>query len=83
MVFGVHAVILVVLTYSQFYPWLWGFKVSSRQRAAKPVLGIVWGSVLAILAVIGIVVSHSGLQHQDPQEWAWIDVVGACVVSHQ
>ncbi|KAL6247909.1 hypothetical protein RBB50_005257 [Rhinocladiella similis] len=75
VVFGVHAVILVVLTYSQFYPWLWGFKVSSRQRAAKPVLGIVWGCILAILAVIGIVIRHSGLQQPDPQDWAWIDVL--------
>ncbi|KIW58901.1 hypothetical protein, variant [Exophiala xenobiotica] len=73
--FGVHAVVLVVLTYSQFFPQLWGFKVSSRQRAAKPVLGIVWGSVLAVLAVMAVVVHRSGWRQQDPQDWAWIDVL--------
>ncbi|KAK5043102.1 hypothetical protein LTR13_000873 [Exophiala sideris] len=56
--FGVHAVVLVVLTYSQFFPGLWGFKVSSHQTASKPVLGIFWG-----------------WQQQDPQDWAWIDVL--------
>jgi len=73
--FGVHAVVLVVLTYSQFFPQLWGFKVSSRQRAAKPVLGIVWGSVLAVLAVMAVVVHRSGWRQQDPQDWAWVDVL--------
>ncbi|KAK5425609.1 hypothetical protein LTR34_010956 [Exophiala xenobiotica] len=72
--FGVPAVVLVVLTYSQFFPQLWGFKVSSRQRAAKPVLGIMWGSVLAVLAVMAVVVHRSGWRQQDPQDWAWVDV---------
>lgn len=73
--FGVHAVVLVVLTYSQFFPGLWGFKVSPRQTASKPVLGIFWGSILSTLVVTAIVLHHSGWQQQDPQGWAWIDVV--------
>ncbi|KIV83092.1 hypothetical protein PV11_05147 [Exophiala sideris] len=73
--FGVHAVVLVVLTYSQFFPELWGFKVSPRQTASKPVLGIFWGSILATLVVTAIVLHRSGWQQQDPQGWAWIDVL--------
>lgn len=73
--FGLHAVVLVVLTYSQFFPWLWGFKVSHRQKASKPVLGIVWGSIIALLVVTAMVLLHSGWRQQDPQDWAWIDVV--------
>ncbi|KAI1625771.1 PQ loop repeat-domain-containing protein [Exophiala viscosa] len=73
--FGVHAVVLVALTYSQFFPWLWRFKVSPRQKASKPVLGVVWGSILAVLVVTAIVLRRSGWQSQGPQDWAWIDVL--------
>ena len=73
--FGIHAVVLVVLTYSQFFPLLWGFKVSTRQKASKPVLGIVCGSILAVLVVTAIVLRRSGGREQDPLDWAWIDVV--------
>jgi len=64
-----------VADHSQFFPRLWHFKVSSRQRASGPVLGIVWGSLLAIAAVVILVVRRAGWQQQDPQDWAWIDVV--------
>lgn len=66
---------LVLLTYSQFFPWLWHFKTSPRQRASAPVLGIAWGSLLAIAAVVILVLRRSGWQQRDPQDWAWIDVL--------
>ncbi|KAG9778269.1 hypothetical protein KCU88_g4328, partial [Aureobasidium melanogenum] len=46
-------------------------------RASGPVLVIVWGSIVAIVALIILVMSYSGWQRQDPQDWAWIDVVYA------
>ncbi|KAL2397730.1 Cystinosin-like protein [Exophiala dermatitidis] len=75
--FGVHALVMVLLTYSQFFQWPWYLHVSSNQRASGPVLVIVWGSIVAIVALIILVMSYSGWQRQDPQDWAWIDVVYA------
>jgi cystinosin len=73
--FGIHAVIIVLLTYSQFFPRLWGFKGSDRARTSRPVLGIFWGSVIAIIAVSGLVYFNSAAHPQGPQDWEWIDVV--------
>jgi cystinosin len=73
--FGVHAVILVSVTYSQFFFRLWGFPVSARQRASRPVLGILWGSIAGVAAITVVVVFRSGWKDQDPLDWAWIDVV--------
>ncbi|KAJ9614028.1 hypothetical protein H2200_002164 [Cladophialophora chaetospira] len=73
--FGVHAVILVLLTYSQFFSQLWGFKVSSRQRATRPVLGVLWGSIVGVAGIVAVVSSRSGWRNQDALDWAWIDVL--------
>ncbi|EXJ82368.1 hypothetical protein A1O3_06181 [Capronia epimyces CBS 606.96] len=73
--FGVHATIMVLLIYSQFFKWPWYFKVSSRQRASGPVLGIVGGSLVAIAAVAILVLRRAGWQQHDPLDWAWLDVI--------
>ncbi|KIW93109.1 uncharacterized protein Z519_05714 [Cladophialophora bantiana CBS 173.52] len=73
--FGLHAVVLVILTYSQFFSRLWGFQVSPRQRATRPVLAVVWGSLLAVAAMVMLVLLRSGREKQDPLDWAWIDVL--------
>ncbi|OAG41318.1 hypothetical protein AYO21_04481 [Fonsecaea monophora] len=73
--FGVHAVILVILTYSQFYSRLWGFQESAHQRVTRPVLAIVWGSLLAVAGMVVLMGYRSGLREQDPMDWAWIDVL--------
>lgn len=75
LVFGAHAVILVVLTYTQFYPKLWKFKVSDHQLASKPVVGLCYGSALSLIVVIILSWSRNGLHHHNPFDWAWIDVV--------
>ena len=67
LVFGAHAVVIVALTYTQFYPSLWGFEVSELQRSSKPVLGIVFGSIIAV-AIMLILVTVS-------DAWQWIDVL--------
>jgi cystinosin len=76
LAFGIHAVILTALTYSQFWPKLWGFEVSRSHRIARPIAGIFWGCVLALLAVIFIVLYKGRAGDHDPVDWAWIDVVG-------
>lgn len=74
-VFGIHAVMLVSLTYSQFFSPLWGFKGSFHTKTSRPILGIFWGSLLAIAAVVVVVLYRTGASHQDSQDWAWIDAV--------
>ena len=73
--FAVHSLVLSIIVYSQFWTRIWGFKVGSRQKASGVVLGIFWGSLVGIIAVIWIVrtTSHDG--GYDPAGWAWIDVV--------
>lgn len=74
-VFAAHGALLCILTYSQFYPAIWGFEVGKRQRASKFVLGIFYGCLLGVLG-IGLVVSINGKDGgYDPSGWAWIDVV--------
>jgi cystinosin len=75
LAFGAHAVLLVVITYSQFYPRLWGFDVPRLQRASRPVIGLVVGSVISVLGVFTFVAVRSGFGDQDPLEWAWLDVM--------
>jgi cystinosin len=77
LAFAVHAVILSALVYSQFYPQIWGLKVSHYQRVSKPVAGLFWGSLLAIAILVLIVRTKSPDGGYDPFSWAWIDVVRA------
>lgn len=75
LAFAVHAVVLSSLMYSQFFPKIWGFKVSRHQKASKPVKGIFWGCLVAVGVVVGIVLLASPDGGYDPRSWAWIDVV--------
>ncbi|KAJ5573402.1 L-cystine transporter [Penicillium hispanicum] len=76
--FAAHAVVLSAIVYSQFWPVIWGLRVSRFQRISKPMAGLFWGSILAVLVVIGIVMSGSPDRGNDPSSWAWIDVVSNC-----
>ena len=73
--FAAHAVVLSAIIYSQFWPVIWGLRVSHFQRISKPMAGLFWGSVLAPAVLIGIVLSTSPDRGYDPSSWAWIDVV--------
>jgi cystinosin len=72
LAFAVHSVVLSAIVYTQFFPSIWGFKVSKHQRASTVILGICWGSVGSVLLVFSIVALRGG---NDPLDWAWIDVV--------
>ena len=67
--------VLVALTYSQFYYRLWGFESSDSQRASRPVVGIVFGSGLSVAAVFVFVLIKNGPKNQDGLGWAWVDVI--------
>jgi cystinosin len=74
LAFAAHGALLCVITYSQFFPAIWGFKVGAMQHASRVVLGIFWGSILAVVAVIVVVASQGKDGGYDPSGWAWIDV---------
>jgi cystinosin len=73
-VFAAHGAVLCVITYSQFFPTIWGFKVGARQRASRVILGIFWGSILAVALTIIVVRTKGKDGGDDPSGWAWIDV---------
>jgi cystinosin len=75
LAFAVHAVILSSLIYSQFFPFIWGFKVAPYQRVSKPVAGLFWGSLIAIALLVFYVLGKSPDGGADPFSWAWIDIV--------
>ncbi|KAJ0421877.1 PQ loop repeat-domain-containing protein [Aspergillus carlsbadensis] len=75
--FALHAVVLSFLVYTQFWPSIWGFKVSRFQRVSRPILGLFWGSFVAIAVVVFIVLAKSPDNGYEPSNWAWIDVIYA------
>ncbi|RMY77434.1 hypothetical protein D0863_01316 [Hortaea werneckii] len=78
LTFGVHGFLLSVVTYSQFWPVLWGWKQNpgAQRHANKITLGLLWGSVLGAIATAATVltVSRDG-KAMDGHDWAWIDVI--------
>ncbi|EER29363.1 hypothetical protein D8B26_008162 [Coccidioides posadasii str. Silveira] len=70
--FAMHAIILSVTVYSQFFPKIWGFRVSKFQRVSRTVAGIFWGCICATAIITVWVASKGGY---DPSGWAWIDVI--------
>jgi cystinosin len=70
--FAAHAFVLCAITYSQFFPRIWGLDVGRRQKASRFVLGIVFGSIIAVFLSI-ILVLRSNARGVD--DWEWIDVV--------
>ncbi|KAH7126860.1 L-cystine transporter-like protein [Dendryphion nanum] len=74
--FAAHGSLLCVVIYTQFFPWIWGFKVGKRQQASKAVLGIFWGCLLGLLMTL-IFVWTKGNGGYDPSKWAWLDVIYA------
>lgn len=73
--FALHGAVLCIITYSQFYTRLWGFKVGATQSTSKPIIAIFWGSILGVVATAFVVVSRGKNGGYDPSGWAWIEVV--------
>jgi cystinosin len=74
LVFAAHGALLCIITYSQFFPAIWCFKVGARQHASRIVLGVFWGSILAVILTVIIVLTKGKNGGIDPTGWAWIDV---------
>ena len=71
--FALHAVVLSIVTYSQF--WCWGLKRERGQRVSRPIAGIFLGCIIGVLVVVGVVHARGINGGRDPRGWAWIDVV--------
>ncbi len=63
------------LTYTQFWPSIWGFQVGRLQRLSRPIAGIFWGCISAVCLVILLVWMKGKDGGRDAHYWAWIDVV--------
>lgn len=75
LAFGVHAWVLCVITYSQFWARLWGWEGQEgvRRVGNRVSMGLVVGNMLAVGILLVIVTAHG--DGNDPRGWAWIDVV--------
>ncbi|KAK0252506.1 hypothetical protein LTS09_012407 [Friedmanniomyces endolithicus] len=78
LAFGVHATILCVITYSQFWPRLWGWKARSdvTWRGNRVTHGLLSGGLLGIIVITTMVIAGGDDgRSSNGNGWAWIDVV--------
>jgi len=76
--FGAHALVLCIITFSQFWPRLWGWKQTTgvQRHANRTTLGLLWGCMCGVAITMTIVLART--DNGDPQDgraWAWIDAV--------
>ncbi|QIW97225.1 hypothetical protein AMS68_002743 [Peltaster fructicola] len=71
--FGLHALLLCIITYSQFWPRLWDWepKTGTTRRATRVTDGTIAGSALALLIVVFLVT----IQYGEHGGWVWLDLV--------
>ncbi|KAI9752718.1 MAG: hypothetical protein M4579_005517 [Chaenotheca gracillima] len=75
LAFGLHAVVLCILVFSQF--WCWGYRRERGLRISRPVGGIFMGCLMSTV-VVSLIVAVRGIDGgRDASGWAWIDVVYA------
>lgn len=73
--FALHAIVLSIIIYSQFWLKVWGFKVGLDQKMSIGTLGIFWGNILGVVIIMLTVWAKGKDGGNDPSGWAWIDVV--------
>ena len=70
--FALHALLLCIITLSQFWPRLWGFE-KRKWKVGKGIWGIVLGCAVGVGWTVFMVIGDRG------KGWQWIDVVGATI----
>ncbi|KAL2041472.1 hypothetical protein N7G274_005854 [Stereocaulon virgatum] len=77
--FAMHALLLSVITLSQFWTRLWGFerRVPFVKLVGCGVWGLLTGAMVAIASVVVLVLVRGKDGGSDATSWAWIDVVNA------
>nr|POE86920.1 cystinosin like [Quercus suber] len=81
LIFGLHGFILSLITYSQFWSRLWGWKVETnvQRRANKTTLGLICGCLVALAVVCIFVLANHG---DSGNPWEWIDVLAMTVFKY-
>lgn len=74
--FALHALIICIVTYTQFWSSLWGFQQLEGKRASRVVQGIFCGSI-ASLVVVGFIAASSSKNSAGIKSWSAIDVVSS------
>lgn len=74
LIFGINGLVASAIVYTHFWPRVWGWDQTAgvQRHASKTTLGLVAGSLLALLITIGIVLAKGT---GDGRGWGWIDVV--------
>ncbi|KJX96872.1 L-cystine transporter like protein [Zymoseptoria brevis] len=78
LVFGLFGLTMSFITYSQYWPRLWGWERQSgvKRRANMITLGLIWGSLLGLTTITAIVIaSGNGSSSSDARTWVWLDVI--------
>lgn len=72
--FAVHALLLSVITLSQFSSWLWGFERRTC-RVGRGVEGLIAVSLITVAWVIFMIIAKGGDWQRHRETWAWLDLV--------
>lgn len=81
VVFGAHSLFWTIIVWSMFLRPVcglgWGYEQGSvgQWRVGKGTMGIMVGCISAVAWLIALVVSKGKNGGNDPDTWAWIDVV--------
>ncbi|KAK6511135.1 hypothetical protein TWF481_000057 [Arthrobotrys musiformis] len=54
LAFAVHALVLATLTYSQFFPSIWGYETGRKRERTRP---IIWGVIIGIISTLLLITS--------------------------
>jgi len=72
--FALHALVICIVTYSQFWSSLWDFQHLPGKRASRVVQGMFCGSI-ASLIVVALIVASSNMGSSLSKDWGALDVV--------
>jgi cystinosin len=78
LVFGLFGLTISFLTYSQFWPTLWGWanQPGVKRSVNNITRGLIVGSALALTVISGLVIaSGNGEASGGGSAWVWLDVV--------
>lgn len=75
-VFALHGFILCIVSYSQFWPQLWGFDSAAVQRASHTARGILYACPVTLAGLLVLIVcSHDTVNAGESLGWNAIDFV--------
>ncbi|KAK7747188.1 mitochondrial dynamin GTPase Msp1 [Diatrype stigma] len=75
IIFAGHATLISFILVTQYFlPSLWGLEKATGRRPSRTILGIFFGSFVAV-SVIALVVSSMPPDADPKTAWAWLDVV--------